>query len=83
MALEVPGTRSVGAKGWVPCIEVLSSLGATDAHIGTPRSFESSAHSFWSQIPAQTKGLFGKESNIDPLPSGGGRELKPRGFWDP
>lgn len=82
MALEVPGTRSVGAKGRVPCIEVLSSLGATDAQIGTPRPFESSAHSFWSQTPAQTKGLFGKESNVDPLPSGG-RELKPRGFWDP
>lgn len=70
------------SQGQVPCIEVLSSLGATDAQIGTPRPFESSAHSFWSQTPAQTKGLFGKESNVDPLPSGG-RELKPRGFWDP
>lgn len=74
MALEVPGTRSVGAKGRVPCIEVLSSLGATDAQIGTPRPFESSAHSFWSQTPAQTKGLFGKESNVDPLPSVWGGE---------
>lgn len=70
MAREVPGT-TVGAKGRVPCIEVLSSSGATDAQTGTPRPFESSAHSFWSQTPAQTKGLFGKESNVDPLPSGG------------
>lgn len=81
MALEVPGTRSVGAKGRVPCFEVLSSSGATDAQTGTPRPFESSAHSFWSQTPAQTKGLFGKGSNVDPLPSGRG-ELKPRAFWD-
>lgn len=71
VALEVPGTRSVGAKGRVPCTEVLSCSGATGAQTGTPRPLESSAHSFWSQTPAQRKGLFGKESNVEPLPSAG------------
>lgn len=59
---------------------MLSCLGATDAPTGTPRPSESSAHSFWSQTPAQRKGFWGRKATWSLSPLG---ELKPRGFWDP